>query len=75
MITEHEYRMSKWLEQEAVEHEKIADDLDSTYRHIRAIIINCDTANSLNQIKHQLVGLLPEVQGSEAAEVWERFGF
>jgi len=40
---------------------RLADELDSTYRHLRAVIENCKHS-PVDAIRHQLVGLLPEVQ-------------
>lgn len=40
---------------------KMMAELDSVYAHLRAVIENCKTAD-VAAIRHQLVGLLPEVQ-------------
>jgi len=43
------------------ESDRLADELDSTYAHMRAVIENCKRTDSA-AIRHQLVGLLPEVR-------------
>lgn len=46
------------------EADRLAAELDSTYGHLRAVIENCKHT-PVEAIRHQLVGLLPEVQGFE----------
>lgn len=43
---------------------RLADELDSTYAHLRAVIDNCKQTDA-TAIRHQLVGLLPEVRDME----------
>ena len=50
---------------------QLATELDSTYRHIRAVIENCKHSPA-EVIRQQLVGLLPEVRGP-SDELRERF--
>jgi hypothetical protein len=43
---------------------QLCSELDSTYAHLRAVIENCKHTD-VAAIRHQLVGLLPEVQDLE----------
>ena len=49
------------LERERELSNKIDEESESTYRHIRAVIENCKHQDAA-AIRHQLVGLLPEVR-------------
>lgn len=51
----------KRMEQQSDFADRFAEELDSTYRHLRAVIENCRHQDAA-AIRHQLVGLLPEVQ-------------
>lgn len=57
-MTEGQLRRQAWWDEN---DRKIDEELDSTYRHLRAVIENCKTMDAA-AIRHQLVGLLPEVQ-------------
>ena len=52
------------LRDEQKRGDELAAELDSTYAHMRAVIENCKHT-PVEAIRHQLVGLLPEVQGFE----------
>lgn len=52
------------------ESDKLANELDSTYAHLRAVISLCEGAD-VAAIRHRLVGLLPEVQ-PPSSELRER---
>jgi hypothetical protein len=43
---------------------RLCDELDSIYAHIRAVAENCKHSD-VQAIRHQLVGLLPEVREIE----------
>ncbi|HMF60922.1 MAG TPA: hypothetical protein VK595_11150 [Vicinamibacterales bacterium] len=53
------------------ESDRMASEIDSTYAHLRAVIENAKTMPA-EAIRHQLVGLLPEVQ-SASDELREKF--
>jgi hypothetical protein len=57
-------RLREKLSRAQDDHDKTLAELDSTYRHLRAVIENCKHS-PVEAIRHQLVGLLPEVQGFE----------
>jgi uncharacterized Zn finger protein (UPF0148 family) len=44
------------------ESARLADEIDSVYAHLRAVVENCRQTGDVEAIRHQLVGLLPEVQ-------------
>ena len=52
------------LKRLAKEADDAAAEIDSTYAHIRAVIENCKHM-PVEAIRHQLVGLLPEVREME----------
>lgn len=59
---EYQHRYArKRLDEAWDESDRLANELDSTYAHLRAVIENCKHTDSA-AIRHQLVGLLPEVQ-------------
>lgn len=45
-------------------HDETMAELDSTYCHLRAVIENC-RHSSVDAVRHQLVGLLPEARDFE----------
>lgn len=51
----------KGLDRAWTQTDRMADELDSIYAHLRAVIENCKHS-PVETIRHQLVGLLPEVQ-------------
>lgn len=73
------------------ESDRMAQELDSTYAHLRSVIENFKQTD-VAAIRHQLVGLLPEVQGpsdemrqrmpdlaklteQRAQEAWASYGY
>lgn len=59
---EYQHRYArKRLDEAWKDSDRMAAELDSTYRHLRAVIENCKHV-PVEAIRHQLVGLLPEVQ-------------
>lgn len=63
-------RLIEKLRQAQEDHDRTLGELDSTYRHMRAVVENCKHS-PVDAIRHQLVGLLPEVQGFEPEVVRE----
>ncbi|MEA2492800.1 MAG: hypothetical protein QOJ29_711 [Thermoleophilaceae bacterium] len=55
----------KHLDLAWTESERMADQLDSLYAHLRAVIENCKTTDAA-AIRHQLVGLMPGTQPASA---------
>lgn len=57
---EHRYARKR-LDEAWKESDRLSAECDSTYAHLRAVIENCKHM-PVEAIRHQLVGLLPEVQ-------------
>lgn len=55
-------------DQEFADHRAAEHELDSTYGHLRAVIENCRQTKNIDAIRHQLVGLLPEVRPMDAGQ-------
>lgn len=63
-------KAAKALDRAWAESDRLADELESLETHLRAVIENCEHMD-VGAIRHQLVGLLPEVR-PPSAELCEK---